>query len=381
MKIAIEAQRIFRPNKHGMDFVALETIRELQKIDHENEYFIFVSPGPDHCLNESDNMHIVELRCPSYPLWEQVALPRAVARVRPDLLHCTSNTAPVKCPVPLVLTLHDIIFLEKRQSSSRSLYQEMGWHYRRLVVPRILSECRKIITVSNFECNRIREALNLPKDRLTAVYNGYSPHFRQMPPAPEIVHKYVPSDDYLFFLGNTDPKKNTPRVLKAYGLYLRQSKHKRPLLIADLKEEAIDGILSAEGIKEIKPYLSFPGYIPNADLAALYNGAFAFLYPSLRESFGIPMLESMACGTPVIAGNTSAMPEIAGEGALLADPLDENDIARKILLLEEDDTFYQQQVDYGLERVKLFSWRKSAEALLKIYKEIIIHKPQSRGIL
>ena len=368
MKIAIEAQRIFRPNKHGMDFVALETIRELQKIDHENEYFIFVSPGPDHCLNESDNMHIVELRCPSYPLWEQVALPRAVARVRPDLLHCTSNTAPVKCPVPLVLTLHDIIFLEKRQSSSRSLYQEMGWHYRRLVVPRILSECRKIITVSNFECNRIREALNLPKDRLTAVYNGYSPHFRQMPPAPEIVHKYVPSDDYLFFLGNTDPKKNTPRVLKAYGLYLRQSKHKRPLLIADLKEEAIDGILSAEGIKEVKPYLSFPGYIPNADLAALYNGAFAFLYPSLRESFGIPMLESMACGTPVIAGNTSAMPEIAGEGALLADPLDENDIARKILLLQEDDTFYQQQVDYGLERVKLFSWRKSAEALLKIYK-------------
>lgn len=381
MKIAIEAQRIFRPNKHGMDFVALETIRELQKIDHENEYFIFVSPGPDHCLNDSDNMHIVELRCPSYPLWEQVALPRAVARVRPDLLHCTSNTAPVKCPVPLVLTLHDIIFLEKRQSSSRSLYQEMGWHYRRLVVPRILSECRKIITVSNFECNRIREALNLPKDRLTAVYNGYSPHFRQMPPAPEIVHKYIPSDDYLFFLGNTDPKKNTPRVLKAYGLYLRQSKHKRPLLIADLKEEAIDGILSAEGIKEVKPYLSFPGYIPNADLAALYNGAFAFLYPSFRESFGIPMLESMACGTPVIAGNTSAMPEIAGEGALLADPLDENDIARKILLLEEDDTFYQQQVDYGLERVKLFSWRKSAEALLKIYKEIIIHKPQSRGIL
>ena len=368
MKIAIEAQRIFRPNKHGMDFVALETIRELQKIDHENEYFIFVSPGPDHCLNESDNMHIVELRCPSYPLWEQVALPRAVARVRPDLLHCTSNTAPVKCPVPLVLTLHDIIFLEKRQSSSRSLYQEMGWQYRRQVVPRILSECRKIITVSNFECNRIREALNLPKDRLTAVYNGYSPHFRQMPPAPEIVHKYIPSDDYLFFLGNTDPKKNTPRVLKAYGLYLRQSKHKRPLLIADLKEEAIDGILSAEGIKEVKPYLSFPGYIPNADLAALYNGAFAFLYPSLRESFGIPMLESMACGTPVIAGNTSAMPEIAGEGALLADPLDENDIARKILLLEEDDTFYQQQVDYGLERVKLFSWRKSAEALLKIYK-------------
>ena len=382
MRIAIEAQRIFRKDKHGMDFVILETLKELQKRKDGNEYYVFVAPGEDWCLEESENLHIIELRCPTYPLWEQIALPQAVRKLKADLLHCTSNTAPLWCPVPLVLTLHDIIYLEPRQHRSPSFYQEMGWHYRRLIVPRILKKARNIITVSQFECTRIREALQLPKEVIKAVYNGYSAYFTmQETPDESIVQKYIPHPDFLFFLGNTDPKKNTPRVLKAYGLYLRQSKHKRPLLIADLKEEAIDGILSAEGIKEVKPYLSFPGYIPNADLAALYNGAFAFLYPSLRESFGIPMLESMACGTPVIAGNTSAMPEIAGEGALLADPLDENDIARKILLLEEDDTFYQQQVDYGLERVKLFSWRKSAEALLKIYKEIIIHKPQSRGIL
>ena len=116
MKIAIEAQRIFRPNKHGMDFVALETIRELQKMDHENEYFIFVSPGEDRCLESSENMHIIELKCPTYPLWEQMALPRAVKRIKPDLLHCTSNTAPLHCPVPLVLTLHDIIYYWKNGS-------------------------------------------------------------------------------------------------------------------------------------------------------------------------------------------------------------------------------------------------------------------------
>lgn len=381
MKIAIEAQRIFRPNKHGMDFVALETIRELQKMDHENEYFIFVSPGEDRCLEDSENMHIIELKCPTYPLWEQIALPRAVKRIKPDLLHCTSNTAPLHCPVPLVLTLHDIIYLEKRQSSSQSWYQEMGWHYRRLVVPRILPQCKKIITVSQFERKRILEALHLPDEQLVAVYNGFNSHFHLQPKAPEITRKYIDSDSYLFFLGNTDPKKNTPRVLKAYSEYLKRSEKKLPLLIADLKEDAIDRILEEEKITDIKSSIRFPGYIANTDLAALYSGAFAFLYPSLRESFGIPMLEAMACGTPIITGNTSAMPEIAGEGALLADPLDENDIARKILLLEEDDTFYQQQVDYGLERVKLFSWRKSAEALLKIYKEIIIHKPQSRGIL
>ena len=369
MKIAIEAQRIFRTNKHGMDFVALETIRELQKIDHENEYFIFVAPGEDRCLEESENVHIIELKCPTYPLWEQVALPRAVKKIMPDLLHCTSNTAPLQCPVPLILTLHDIIYLEKRYSSSFTWYQEMGWFYRRMVVPRVLANCEKIITVSQFERERILDVLHLPEEQLVAVYNGFNSHFHVQPKAPEITRKYIDADNYLFFLGNTDPKKNTPRVLKAYSDYLKQSTQKLPLLIADLKGDVIDRILEEENITEVKSYIHAPGYIANADLAALYSGAFAFLYPSLRESFGIPMLEAMACGTPIIAGNTSAMPEIAGEGALLADPFNSNDITKKILQLENDQTLYQQQVEYGIQRSQLFSWRNTAESLLKIYKE------------
>ena len=370
MKIAIEAQRIFRTNKHGMDFVALESIRELQKIDHENEYFIFVTPGEDRCLEESENVHIIELKCPTYPLWEQVALPRAVKKIMPDLLHCTSNTAPLQCPVPLILTLHDIIYLEKRHSSSFTWYQEMGWFYRRMVVPRVLANCEKIITVSQFERERILDVLHLPKEQLVAVYNGFNSHFHVQPKAPEITRKYIDADNYLFFLGNTDPKKNTPRVLKAYSDYLKQSTQKLPLLIADLKEDVIDRILDEENITEIKSYIHAPGYIANTDLVALYCGAFAFLYPSLRESFGIPMLEAMACGTPVIAGNTSAMPEIAGEGALLADPFSSEDITAKILQLEGDAEFYRQQADCGVERSKLFSWKNSAKALLDIYRNM-----------
>lgn len=142
LRIAIEAQRIFRPNKHGMDFVALETIRELQKRNDDNHYFVIVAPGEDRCLEESTNLSIIELKCPTYPLWEQIALPRAVKRLKVDILHCTSNTAPLRCPVPLVLTLHDIIYLEPRQHRSSSLYQEMGWHYRRLVVPHILKNAK-----------------------------------------------------------------------------------------------------------------------------------------------------------------------------------------------------------------------------------------------
>ena len=107
--------------------------------------------------------------------------------------------------------------------------------------------------------------------------------------------------------------------------------------------------------------------IGNKDLATLYNAAFAFLYPSLRESFGIPILEAMACGTPVVTGNVSAMPEVAGKGAILVDPQEPQKIADALLRLENDATLYQQQVNYSLERVKLFSWKHTAEEYVKIY--------------
>ena len=373
MNIAIEAQRIFRPHKHGMDFVALETLRELQKRHDGHQYYVFVAPGSDRCLQDSDNLTIIEVKCPTYPLWEQVALPWAVKQLpHIDLLHCTSNTAPLHSPVPLVLTLHDIIYLEPRQHRSASLYQEMGWHYRRLVVPRILPQCRKIITVSHFECERIRKHLQLPTERITAIYNGYNTHFRPISDINRtVVERYAPGQsDFLFFLGNTDPKKNAARTLKAYSIYLERSTVKRSLLIADLEESYIDALLHQEHIESIKPHLYYPGYIANSDLATLYNAAFAFLYPSLRESFGIPMLEAMACGTPVLVGNTSAMPEVAGPGALSIDPFQPENIAEALLRLEQDPQLYRQQCNYGLERVKHFSWAKTAASLVRLYEEI-----------
>lgn len=369
MKIAIEAQRIFRTNKHGMDFVALEVIRELQKIDLENEYYILLAPGEDHCLTPTPNFHIVELKCPTYPLWEQIALPRAIRKIKPDLLHCTSNTAPIGCSVPLIVTLHDIIFLEKKTSKNNSFYQNMGWYYRRFVVPRILPKCRKIITVSNFECARMRHELKLSEQQIAVIYNGFSKCFYPIEQTEEITKKYLPEKEYLFFLGNTDPKKNTPRTLKAYSIYLKYSSRKLPLLIADLKENVIDQILKQEHIEDIKPMLRYPGYIPHSDLPAIYNGASAFLYTSLRESFGIPLLEAMACGTPVITSDTSAIPEVTGRGAILIDPKDENAIANALLKLEQDSACQTEQRNYGFERVKQFSWQKTAQQVLDIYQQ------------
>lgn len=370
MRIGIEAQRIFRNNKHGMDFVVLEEIKELQKSDNRNDYFVFVAPGEDHCLHDSKNVHIIEIGSNFYPLWEQFSLPRAVNQLNLDMLHCTSNTAPILCKIPMILTLHDIIFLEPRDKSNKSLYQNMGWLYRRFVVPRILKKCKRIITVSEFEYNNIISKLHIPEEKMVMIYNGYNEWFKPVEDIELIYQQYIEEPGYFFFLGNTDPKKNTERTLIAYSHYLEKSNVKRKLLMADLDRSFLDDIIEKNHIENIKDYMVIPGYIKNADLPYVYNNAFAFLYTSLRESFGIPLLEAMACGTPVITSNTSSMPEIGGSEALMVNPQNADEITEKMLLLEEDNTIYQKQKEIGIRRAQQFSWKYTAEQLLTVYEDV-----------
>ena len=370
MRIGIEAQRIFRKNKHGMDYVVLEEIKELQKSDTRNEYFVFVAPGEDRCLHDSKNVHIIEIGSNFYPLWEQFSLPRAVNQLNLDMLHCTSNTAPIRCKIPLILTLHDIIFLEPRDKSNKSLYQNMGWRYRRFVVPRILKKCKRIITVSEFEFNNIISKLHIPEEKMVMIYNGYNEWFKPVEDTELIYQQYIEEPGYFFFLGNTDPKKNTERTLIAYSHYLEKSDVKRKLLMADLDHSFMNDIIERNHIENIKDYMVIPGYIKNADLPFIYNNAFAFLYTSLRESFGIPLLEAMACGTPVITSNTSSMPEIGGPEVLMVNPQHAEEITEKMLLLEKDETIYQKQKEIGIRRAQQFSWKYTAEQLLMVYEDV-----------
>jgi glycosyltransferase involved in cell wall biosynthesis len=374
MKIAIEAQRIFRRNKHGMDFVALETIREIQKIDKVNQYYIIVYPGEDKCLEETPNMKILEVKSiGGYLGWEQWALPKVIRKLKPDILHCTSNTAPLFCNTKLILTLHDIIFLEKRNKKNESLYQNLGRLYRRFIVPLIIPKTKIIITVSNYERNVIKNFLKLPDDKIIYIYNGYSKNFSKKENPQKIYNKYIDKDNYIFFLGNTDPKKNTDRTIMAYSEYVKNTNQNNIyyLLVADLKEDCIDKILKENCIEWVKPYIYSPGYISNSDLPYIYSGAKAFLYTSIRESFGIPILESMSCGCPIITANTSAIPEIAGSEAILIDPLNIKEISKTLEKVLSNNGFRQKQINYGLERVKLFSWENTAQELILLYNKTV----------
>lgn len=375
MRIGIEAQRIFRKKKHGMDIVALELIKALQLIDTGNQYFIFVQKGEDHCLNETRNFKIIEVPGITYADWEQIFLPLYVKKHKVDVLHCTSNTAPVFCSAPTIITLHDIIFLENKTSKDHlfNWYQELGRIYRKYLVPVSLKKTKRIITVSNFEKDRISQSLNIGNEKISVVYNAFGKHFEKIEDKNKIEQvraKYNLPQQYIFYIGNTDPKKNMFSTLKAYAQYVDAAENKLPLVIADVNEKNLDLILDKVGLTAYKKHIQLTGYLYNADLPFIYAAANVFLYPSLRESFGIPMLESMACGTPVITSNTSALPEIAGNAALLVNPTSENEIATAIEYTLSNKSAREQLIAKGLQRINSFNWNLSATNLLGIYQTI-----------
>ena len=379
MKIGIEGQRLFRGKKHGMDMVALELIRNLQKIDTDNEYFIFIKPDEDdECLKESKNFHLVSLEGGFYPLWEQFALPKAAKSAGCQMLHCTSNTAPVNTSIPLVVTLHDIIYMEssygKILSGSGTTYQKFGNAYRRMIVPQVIKKSRKIITVSHFEKNRIGEFFGMKGDpRLTAVYNGVSEHFKPVSDQAalkRVKEKYHLPGHFYFFLGNTDPKKNTKGTLKAFSDFLKQQGGDARLVMLDYDLVELEKILAEIGDKTLIDKIVLTGYVVNTDLPAIYSLCTAFLYPSLRESFGIPMLEAMACGIPVITSNTSSMPEVSGDAALLINPYKPFEITEAMTRLMSDKPLRETLVRKGIVQAAKFSWKSMAENVLGIYREI-----------
>ncbi len=380
MKIAIEGQRLQREKKHGMDMVALELINYIQKLDKENEYVVFVKPDVDKsALKETDNVKIVELDGGPYPVWEQSALPKAAKKEGCHILHCTSNTAPVNPGMPLVVTLHDIIYMESFPlfKKAGTMYQKFGNMYRRMVVPRVIKKSDKIITVSNFEKNRIREFFGFPEndDRLVAIYNGVSEHFRKIEDEKELKRVkdlYKLPDRFLFFLGNTDPKKNTKGVLKAFSDYIKQTGDEDLYLVMlDYEKSELDKLLNEIGDKELIKKIHLTGYVINTDLPAIYNQCQLFLYPSLRESFGIPMLEAMRCGVAVITSNTSSMPEITGgTAAYIIDPFKPEQITEGIIKLLKDEKLRNDLIQKGFEQSKKFSWENMAKDVLGLYDEV-----------
>jgi glycosyltransferase involved in cell wall biosynthesis len=375
MRIGIEAQRIMRQKKHGMDIVALETLRHLVQQEANYEFLVYTQPDQDKTALQGLNPEQIRMVGPHlYPVWEQKYLPAAGIKDKIDLLHCTSNTAPVNTKIPLVVTIHDVIYLEKWMIREGSWYQRSGNLYRRWNVPRIAGKASMIITVSNYERERIIEHLAVPPDRVRTIYNGLGDHFtpNAAPGELELFKTRINLPErYILFLGNTDPKKNLLNVMKAMAILHREGKLDFKLVMPDFGKTALSQLLKLQDLSFLLQHIHLTGYIPNVQLPNLYRLASLFLYPSLRESFGLPILEAMACGTPVITSNTSAMPEIAGKDAILVNPHQPEELAAMISKVLSSASLRQSTIAYGLKRSAQFSWKKTAMETMNVYKEVL----------
>lgn len=372
MKIGIEVQRLFRAKKHGMEIVAMEIVQQFQKMDLKNTYILFAKNDADKdCISENNNFSIDFVSNSIFPLWEQWYLVKAVNKFKPDILHCTANTAPLFCKVPMIITIHDIIYMESL-SFSGSSYQNFGNLYRRFIVPRVAKKAALILTVSEFEKKVIMDKLNISDDKIRVVYNGVNKQFKKITDLIRLQDfkvKYNLPDQFLLHFANTAPKKNTIGVLKAYKLYVDAANNPLQLVLTDCSALFIENLLIEINGQALVKNITILGYVPYTSIPCLYNLATIFLYPSLRESFGLPIIEAMSCEVPVITSNTSAMPEIAGGAACLVDPYDPAQICTAIKLLLNDPAFYKNQQSDGLKNALRFNWEDAAQKIISIYKE------------
>lgn len=379
MRIGIEVQRIFRAKKYGIDRVCVELIKNLQQIDRENQYFIFTRSGPDSSvIQETANFKIIVLPNVSYPIWEQYLLPKAVKKYDCDILHATSNTAPLFLNIPVLLTLHDIIFLEHRLSdfvfSKATYYQKLGNMYRRFIVPLIVRKSKIIITVSEYEKTKILDYFNFLKPRsITIAHNGVSNHFKPIKTKvtlQKIKLKYKLPDHFFLFIGGKDPRKNTKNTLIAFAKFIHKNASNIKLVVMHHNPKELSEILKQIKQPNLIHHIQSIGYVNEKDLPGIYSLSTLFLYPSKREGFGIPIIEAMACGTAVITSNSSSMPEIAESAAHLVDPENPAEIALAIEKIYRNNTYKQELIKKGSKRALCFNWKNMATITLKSYTRL-----------
>ena len=312
------------------------------------------------------HFEMVEENSRGYSLAELTAFAWRLTRDRLDLYHATHYVLPPLTRARAVVTIHDIIHLLYPQF----LPNRFAHLYARFMIRRALQRADRIITVSYNSKRDLVDYFSIAPSRIEVIYNGVSPlFFSEVPPgAPEAAaRKHGVRGKYLLFLGGEKPHKNVQNVLRAFAEARRDAALPHTLVLAGplpSNPARLEALIAA---LDLGNAVVRPGIVPEEDLPALYAGADVFLYPTLYEGFGLPVIEAMACGTPVLTSSTSALQEVAGGYAYLADPMDVEAIARGIVTLTTDVKIRSDFRELGRKRSLDFSWDKAAERTLAVY--------------
>jgi glycosyltransferase involved in cell wall biosynthesis len=288
-----------------------------------------------------------------------------------DVFHASDVGQFVSNKAKIVSTVHDLspLILPELHTRVNHGFFEKKIHY-------IQTYPQTLIAVSEHTKQDVVERLDIPAERIHVVYNGVDPHYRPLADCEEIkrvINKYkLPGTGYILHVGTLEPRKNLVRLIKAYAMVQAQFQESLPpLVLAGGKGWLYEDIFKSVAQLGLQQSIIFTGFVADEDLPALFNGALFFVYPSLYEGFGIPVLEAMACGLPVITSNVSALPEITGDAALLIDPLQVDSIAAALQTLLESSTLRTTLQQAGLARARRFSWERAAQETMMIYQKAI----------
>lgn len=297
--------------------------------------------------------------------WEQCLQPRTLRRIEADLAHGPVFVGPLLSPCPVVLTIHDLSFIR-----FPALFRPSNRLYLSVFARLSARKARRLIAVSRHAASEARRLLGVPREQIDVVHNGVDRGFRPLPAqAVEAFrsHKHLP-ERYLLHVGTLEPRKNLIRLVEAFD---RACDDSMSLVLAGGKGWYYNEVFAKVEELQLGNRVAFAGYVPDGELPLLYNGAFSLVYPSLYEGFGLPILEALACGTPVLTSTSSSLPEVAGDAALVVDPRDVDDIARGIRQLMVDDTLREELRERGLARAQQFSWQRTAQETARVYGRIL----------
>jgi len=321
-------------------------------------------------LAAAPSIQLVSLDAPTISLAEQISVPRTVAKLGLDLMHCPYYVTPVSLPVPRVLTLYDTIphlFPQDYPALSRLAIRSMT----RLVAHRSVHT----MVISESTLRHAEQHLGLSPDRMTVTYLGVSSAFKPQPQNAiaairshfDLLHQYV------LYVGTFKPHKNIGRLLEAWkSLELPSSRQLVLAGIGSRSHPAPEALIAELGLTSSVRLLES---VPEAMLPPLYSGASAFVFPSLHEGFGLPVLEAMACGAPVVCSRSSSLPEVVGRAAILFDPLQVSDIGRALNELLSSPARCDVLAQQGIARATQFTWSKTAKATLSVYESVARFRP------
>jgi glycosyltransferase involved in cell wall biosynthesis len=367
MRVAIDARKL---HDFGIGTYIRNLLRQLARLDHDTEYVLLCGEADLGVAAQlGPNFRAVLEPSPNYSIREQLHVPWVLRRERPDLYHAPHYVLPAGVSCRSVVTIHDCIHLMFPQY----LPNRVAYAYARAQMWAAARRSDCILTVSDASKRDILNLFNVRPEKIVVIYNAIDTHFSVVPQEEAVARvreRYQLDHKFVLYVGNIKPHKNLVRLIEAFAALRRLDLEDLKLLIIGDEISKLPALRRAVHRHKLHKHVRFLGYLADDQLAVLYRLASVFAFPSLYEGFGLPPLEAMASGTPVVTSNVSSLPEVVGDAAVLVDPYDVDSIVEGLRSVLTDPARAAEMRRKGLERAREFSWERSVTKTLQVYRHI-----------